>query len=156
MATKNQISFIHVIKSKMALPDDDYRSLLAQFDNATSSKDLCVTDAIEFTELMLKMAHQKGVEIEDRSVALVKKSDIIAHLQSLGSRPGMATQKQLVMIVMMWWNKSRMTTDKERFSALNHLLRNKFAIERIEWVPIELVRKIVAQISSIKGESDHG
>jgi hypothetical protein len=152
MATKKQITYIHVLKSKACIADDDYRVMLSSF-GCSSSKDanFGINEANELIDILIRHAQQKGVLIADNRDTLVSKYDIITHLQSLGARDGMATRAQLVKIVMMWWEVSKMQTDKARFDALNHLLKNKFGIDRIEWIPIELVRKIITLISSIKG-----
>lgn len=136
--TKDQVKIIHVLISKMKMPDEHYRDMLASY-KANSCKDLSFEQATEFTRSLVILAEKKGVYVKREP-----------EFNNLGPRNDMAYPSQLRKIKAMWSAVSRMETSKQKADALNSFLKNKFKIDRIEWLPREMVGKVIKSISSIK------
>jgi|GEM_PF-1778546 len=154
MATKNQIKFIHVLKAKIGLPDEHYRDILGAFGVTSSASQLfSMESANEMIDALIRMAREKGIEIENTShvqndIEVLK--HIYSSLKEKGSRYGYATYGQMCKILKMWWEVSRMKTSLTKFNALNQFLLNKWGINRLEWLPIEYVGKVIKTIGSMK------
>lgn len=139
LVNKDQIKIIHVLKSKLQLCDDDYRSMLSGYRNARSSTDLSFSEAKDFIQLLVDMADKKGIPTPMPAKAK-------AH-------NGYAYPAQLYKIKMLWFSKSYMPTDKKKEKALNNFLSNKFKISRIEWLPRDMVGKVIKAIECIKDKA---
>jgi hypothetical protein len=135
---KDQIKIIHTLTSKMKLPDEHYRDMLASY-KVNSSKDLSFEQAVKFIQSLVKVAEKKGVYVKKQP-----------EFSNLGDRNDYAYPAQLRKIKAMWSAVSRMETSKQKADALNSFLKNKFKIERIEWLPREMVGRVIKSISSIK------
>lgn len=57
----NHTAAIHVLKSKLQLSDDDYRALLKNLTNKTSSKDLSEKERQAVRDHMQQLAERSGV-----------------------------------------------------------------------------------------------
>ncbi|MEO8121680.1 MAG: regulatory protein GemA [Rhodoferax sp.] len=57
----NHISAIHVLKSKLALMDDDYRALIRTLTGKTSSKDMTQAEQQQVRDHMQRLAERMGV-----------------------------------------------------------------------------------------------
>lgn len=57
----NHIAAIHVLKSKLALSDDDYRALLKNLTQKNSSKDLTDKERQAVRDHMQQLAERAGV-----------------------------------------------------------------------------------------------
>lgn len=129
---KDQIKIIHTLKSKLGIEDGDYRLMLAGY-NVQSSTRLSFNQAVEFTNTLAIIAEQKGVYTKKKP-----------------SRNDYAYPAQIYKIRMLWASKSFMNTEEAKEKALNKFLANKFKISRIEWLPREMVGKVIKSIESIK------
>lgn len=157
MANPHQIKFIHVLVGKLALPDDHYRDILSAYGVSSSTDEaFSVAMASEMIDGMLKMAHDRGIDMDMHPLAYAtfKKSDVFDRLRKHGSRKGYATYGQLCKIVMLWWDVSEMTTDIGRWTALNKFVGNKWQIDSVEWLPIELVGRVIKTLEAMKGKTD--
>jgi len=130
MSTPHQIKIIHVMKSKVGLSEDDYRTMLEGF-GVTTSKDL--SDALA-QELIKKI---ECVGIASGTWNTRKK-----RWDELDERPGMATPKQLRHLEGLWVSVSRQPTLREKQKSFNVFLKNRFDIECIKWIPENMVHKI--------------
>jgi hypothetical protein len=135
---KAQIKIIHVLISKMHIPDEHYRDMLSSY-RVDSSKELSFEQATEFVNSLAKMAEKKGVYVKHEPA-----------FSNLGSRNDMAYPGQLRKIKALWFEKSRMQSSDDKLKALNSFLKNKFKIDRIEWLPRNMVGKVIKSIESIK------
>ena len=61
MNANNHIAAIHVLKSKLQLSDDDYRALLKNLTQKTSSKDLTDKERQAVRDHMQQLAERAGV-----------------------------------------------------------------------------------------------
>lgn len=154
-ATPAQIKFIHVLKGKINLPDEHYRDMLAAY-NVSSSTDLAFDsqEANDLIDSLIKLAHDRGIDIV--SGPTFKKSDAFDYIRNLGSRRGYATYGQLCKIIYLWWDVSVMTTDIGKWEALRTFIKNKWSLDRIEWLPIELVSKVIRTIEAMKSQKTTG
>jgi hypothetical protein len=148
MATPAQIKFIHVLIGKLSLPDEHYRDMLSAY-NVSSSTALTMEGANELIDGLIKLAADRGIDVITPAAASFKKSDAFSYVEKLGSRRGYATSGQLKKIIMLWWQASCMKTDAGKWEALRTFIRNKWEIERFEWLPIELVGKIIKTIEAM-------
>lgn len=139
MATKDQVVIIHVLKSKAKMSDEDYRSLLSGYQ-ARSSKDLDVEQAADLVERLKRLAP------EQEQAPGPKRFD------NIGKRHGWATPKQLRMIEAMWMDVSRAGDREAKVKAFGTFLGNRFGISRMEWVPVELVGKVVKTLCAMKAQ----
>lgn len=138
--TPDQIKRIHALKSRLAIPDAAYRSMLRDY-RVYSSKQLTVTDAAQFIWFLQQNAERLGKW--DRPG---RKYDHLA------GRKGMATPKQLRMIEAMWADVTRATTQAERDASLKSFLA-RFQVNGMECVEFFHVHKIVAALEMMKGAS---
>ncbi|HSV43254.1 MAG TPA: phage protein GemA/Gp16 family protein [Candidatus Bathyarchaeia archaeon] len=151
MATTAQIKFIHVLIGKLQLLDDHYRDMLAAYNVSSSAAEgFTVVMANELIDCLIKMANERGVDVVSLNAACFKKADVFAYLNNLGSRPGYATYGQLCKIVYLWWEVSVQKTDIGKWEALRTFIKNKWEIDRIEWMPIELVSKVIKTIEAMQ------
>lgn len=139
--SKDQIKIIHTLISKIPVSDEDYRAMLGGY-SVSSSKDLSFEDAKEFVDILSKIAEKKGV--------YVKNGGGKARFSSMGNRDERAYPAQMRKIEAMWSDVSYMTTAEDKRSALNSFLSRRFGIDRIEWLPRNMVGKVIKSISSIK------
>ena len=144
MINKRQIAIIHTLISKMQIPDDYYRDMLAAF-GVSSSKNLSYHHATEFITQLVKKSQGKGVYNPTPNPD--------PRFNARGNRHGEAYPAQLRKIEAMWCEVSRMQTIEEKRAALNSFLKNKWNIERIEWLPKNLVGRVIKTIASMKGPS---
>jgi hypothetical protein len=141
--TKDQIKIIHTLIHKMKLSDDDYRAMLSGY-GALSCKNLTFENAVYFISTLAKMAEQNGVYTKPQQHQPQRKYD------KLGARNDYAYPAQLRKISYEWSQVSRMSTQADREKALSSFVKNKFGIDRIEWLPRNMVGKVLKSIQSIK------
>lgn len=142
MPTPGQKAIIHTLVSKLKITDEDYRSMLDSF-GVKSSKDLTFAKATELIKVLVKMADGKDVYMP---------SGQPKRFQNLKNRDNdMARPEQLRMIEAMWCEVSYMTTLEEKREALKKFLKNKWKIDRLEWLPRSYVCRVVKTIQAMKG-----
>lgn len=130
-ATSAQKAMIHALKSKLSLPDEHYRDMLSAY-NVGSSKDLTFTQAKEFIiQILTGKCRNSGIPTKSPQAR------------------DMISSSQIAMIRGMWSQVSRQTTDSARRNALDELIRRKYGISRLEWVPFETVHRLVKTLTSM-------
>ena len=149
MATKNQLSRIHILKNKLGLADDVYRGMIAtMFSGRASSKALNGLEAAKLAQHMAKLAG----EPKRRDTRFESYESKWA---ALGTRPGMASPAQLAMIECIWdsleatfWNKDG---NGDRDKALNGFIKKRFeSVERLRFLARDEAYKITEALKSIQ------
>ena len=126
MAVSNKkLGLIHVAKHQLHMSDEVYRALLQNSAGVDSAKYL---DGAGFEQVM------------DRFEALGFKSE--RKKRDFGHRPGMATPKQLELIVSMW----KQYANKPNEKALNHWLENKFKVSNIRFMNSAVAGKAITAL----------
>ncbi len=143
---KNQIKIIHVLAKKLGIDRDIYEAMLGEF-GATSCKDLTFIEATEFIRRLNDKAEAAGVQ-EPRRKPYTHRD--YKRFNEFAGRPGYASPAQLRKIEAMWMGVSYQKTPKEKRAALNHFLRNKYGISRLEWITVSDVAKIIRTIAAMK------
>lgn len=141
MASRKQITIIHVLKSKLDIDDESYREMLASF-NVTSSKLLTSTKATEFIQMLVKQV--------DQSLGFT--GDQLPY-DNLGERPGFASPKQLRMLAAMWSEVSRQPTAEQKRNAFRKFLQNRFGVSHEAWLQKHLVERVKRALDAMKGDA---
>jgi len=140
MATYPQIKIIHALKGRLGLDDATYRALLEGY-GVESSKLLSVERARDLIDRLTAQAVATGVWDD-------------GHTQSVPREHGYgkryATPRQVAKIEAMWKDVSRATNYDDRKKALRSFIDNHFHIARIEWLPFEVVPKIIRTLESMR------
>jgi hypothetical protein len=129
--TKEQIKIIHVLKSKLGMDDEMYRSMLSGY-GVKSSKDMRFEQA---RDLIRKL----------RGDSPSKK-----RFEDVGTRPGWAYPGQLRKIEAIWSEVSRAEGDEAKRKALNTFLGHHFGVASMEWLPVETVPKVLRALFAMK------
>lgn len=132
--TKAQVKAIHAAKSALRMDDDTYRLMLSEYGVGTSLR----LDMYQAADLLTRMSGNS-----QRRNAPQQSSD----------RPGMATGKQLGLIVYKWDLVSR-APESERRKALDTFLGNHFGISRLEWLPRSMVGKVIKTMESMAPKTE--
>lgn len=140
MPTKDQIVLIHVLKSKLKLPDEHYRDMLAAF-KVCSSKDLSDLAAREFIDTL-----KARLPAEERQSTRHSR---------LGNRDARAFPQQLRLIEALWATVSRQPTLSAKQEALNTFLARRFGVSRIEWLPRRQVGKVVFTLKRMQHQEEN-
>jgi|GEM_PF-2046900 len=137
---------IHALVARIGMDDGDYRAMLWDRFHANSSKDL---DARQSQELVASL-HQL-LPADER--AQHPRPQIAAgarqRFEHLGDRDDMATPAQLRMLEASFVQRSRAETLPEKQAAFRAWLRNRFSLDRIEWIPRDQVGKILRATQGI-------
>ena len=139
MITPEQVKLIHVYKSKLKMPDEDYRERVRFLHgSSTTCKDLTCNQAAELLREMEFIAYMQGDEfVPGRKY------------EELGQREDMATPKQLRMIEALWKDVSHYKHSAERARALRAFLK-RFGVSDMRFISQPSVRAIVAAMKSMK------
>lgn len=126
---KNQIQIIHVLKAKLNMSDEDYRSML--FDNyqKKSSTRLSFDQA---NNLIRGMKRQAGDPVEQPYRFKPKNVNLPTN------RPGMASGKQIGMLLGIWSEVS-VLPEKDQRDALDKFLINRFGIGGLRMLSQKMV-----------------
>lgn len=130
------------MKSKVGLNEDDYRAMLDGF-GVNTSKDLSDAHALELIK-----------KIECMGIASGTWNTRKKRWDDLDGRPGMATPKQLRHLEGLWVSVSRQPTLREKQKSFNVFLKNRFGIERIQWIPGNMVHKIKRALKTMRRYDD--
>ena len=125
MATRKQIQIIHIAKQQLGLDDEIYRNILAQY-GATSSKELSSAQALR----LIKYFQEAGFRIRVKY------------------REGMITPKQISYLKYLW--RSNPKVRNKSVEALEKYVKRIIKIDRLEWIPIDRVHKVIKAIENIK------
>lgn len=123
--SNTKLGLIHVAKHQLHMSDEAYRALLQNSAGVNSAKCL---DGAGFEQLM------------DRFEALGFKSE--RKKRNFGHRPGMATPKQLELIVRMW----KQYANEQNEKALNHWLESKFKVSNIRFMNSAVAGKAIVAL----------
>jgi hypothetical protein len=151
MCSNSHKAKIHILIGELHIPEDHYRDMLAAF-GVSSSADEKFTDALanELISALVKMQNDKGrAQISSDEITL---DNIIKGFYRSAPRRGYATPGQMCKIVHLWWSVSTQKTDAEKQAALNHFLGNHWSVDRLEWLPIEFVGKVIKTLLVMKGQ----
>lgn len=137
---KNQIQIIHVLKSKLNISDDDYRSML--FDNykQRSSTRLTFDQATKLIQGLKRLAGDLNNS---------PWRDVRQHISS--DRPGMATTKQIGMLLGIWSEVS-VLPPKDQRNAFEKFLINRFGIGGLRMLSKELVGQVRHALIAMKNK----
>jgi len=144
MIIKSQIIMIKMLQKKLELSDDEYKAILSGF-GVDSCKDLSFSDAKILVDKLQAEAIAKGIWNQ-------RKPKILKRFENLGKRKGMASPAQLRMIESMWCGVSTQPTLEDKQAAFHIFLRNRFKIERIEWLPSNMIGRVVTTIKAMQGQ----
>lgn len=137
---------IHTLVSRVGLCDEDYRAMLWDRYQASSSKDLTRNQ----TNDLVAALHELLTDEERRANPLPQiAADVRKRFERLGDREGMATPAQLRMLEASWVQRSRAEDLAAKQAAFRAWLRDRFHIERIEWVPRDQVGRILRAIQAV-------
>lgn len=144
MADKQQIKMIHILKSKLALSDNEYRDHVAQCNErgVTSSKDMTHGEAQNLLWRLSSMANGKGIRWTNWQGR--KKYNDFA------GRDDRATPLQMRKIEAMWKDVSYMTTDEDRATAFRKFIEKRFHVSDIRFITQEMVHKIIKTLQAMK------
>lgn len=136
---KNQIKLIHIAKSKLKLSDDHYRDILSGF-GVKSSKELTLQQAAEMIKIFQKLGFKLVTKAKDKN------------FNELGFRSDnkgkmWATPRQLRMLEAMWMTSPQVKI-KSR-AALESFCYRIARVQKMEWIPIWAVEKIVKAIQEL-------
>ena len=137
-----QIQLIKTIISKLAIPDDIYREILANNYSVTSCKDLTQAQAKEFINFLKREANNAGLNFPQQSFNKHKHNN-------LAGRDNMATPKQLRKIEAMWLDYTNDTDEEGRTKRLNAFLFKKFKVSHIKFLTKDTVSKVIYCLGKI-------
>jgi hypothetical protein len=143
--SKDQIMLLHVLKTKLRMSEDEYRSALQAY-GAYSSTELSEADATKLVRSFTDRAIAAGVWKKPR------KRSRREGLKDFGRpHPGelMATSKQINMLDAMWRQVSRAKTDEERRIAFDRFIHRRFHRGGVMMIERELVPNIVTALKAM-------
>lgn len=144
MITKDQIKKIHILKNKLGLSDEEYGAALEGY-GATTSKELSYEDAQDF---ILKLEKLLPPELKKmRRDNIRRKYDELGIRYNEKLKEHYATPRQLRMIEAMWMTSRRVHNKTE--AAFFSFVKRITGKERLEWLLISDIRKIVKAIKSL-------
>ncbi|MEI7606696.1 MAG: regulatory protein GemA [Rhodospirillaceae bacterium] len=136
MIDNKKIALIRVAKSQLGLNDDDYRAVLKRCGNVDSSKDLDLTGF----KAVMSYFEQCGFKSTSKK-------------RNFGNRPGMATEKQVVLIRKLWGDFTGGTgTDV----TLGKWLDRTFKVSSIRFVNAETARKAIGALTAMARKTTAG
>ena len=139
------IKKIHTIKSRLALPDDEYRAMLSSF-GVESSTLLNESDALAFIS---KLESMLICDKQSAPKALQSK-----RWDSLGLRENMATPSQIRHLEGLFVKVSRQTSLAQKQAAFLVFLKNRFGIERIQWLERSMVAKVKRALVAMESNEE--
>lgn len=129
---RKQLALIHVARGKLKLPDDIYRTALAQVAGVTSSADL---DQDGFTAMM-GLFEYMGFR------------PTVAQGANFGARQGMASFAQIELIRALWSEYTRGVYDGE--AQLNKWLKRCFKVSSLRFLTDTVARKAITALKAMK------
>jgi hypothetical protein len=103
-----------------------------------------MNQAIEFIQTLERLAEKAGVWEKK-----VPQESRPSHI----NRPGYANWNQIKKIHALWNQVSRQPDAKSKKAALNTFINKHFKIQFIEWLPIELVGKVIKTLEVMKKQA---
>jgi hypothetical protein len=145
------IKLVHILKAKLHMDDDAYRSLLTRYRvdgvarEAVSSTELCDADLQDLVDHLTRVAKRAGLWKTQRSRSRAE----------FGGKPRsrlMASDAQIDMLDAMWSQVTRTTEPVMRRKAFDRFIHNRFHRGGIRMVEAELVHKIVNALEAMGAE----
>lgn len=130
-----QMKLIHIPKRDLQLEEETYRRIISEVggSGSGSAKDLTDRGAKRVLD------HFRGLGWIPSKLG----GQTLPGLK--GQRVGMATQKQLAMLLRLWNDAARMPTE----AAFNHFLKNRFGVSHYRFLPIYKVSGVKAALDSM-------
>lgn len=137
---------IHALLARLTISDADYRVMLWDRFHASSSKDLTAAQAQELVATLhsLLPADQRQQHPRPQAAAGAR-----VRFANFDGREGMATGKQMRMLEASFVQRSRAETLAAKQAAFVEFVRNRFRIQRLEWIAQKHVGQILRAIQSI-------
>lgn len=128
-----QIKKIKVLQRRLGLDDDAYREMLWGIARVKSCKDL------SGPKIDLVITHLERCAGQSR--------DPGGGGQAAGG-PRMATVNQIRMIRQLW---ARVSRARDKWPALRVFLKNRFGVERLEWLRFQQVGNVIEGLKKMQG-----
>jgi hypothetical protein len=137
---------IHALLSRLNMRDEDYRTMLWDRYEATSSKNLTSRQANDLVAALHELlpAEERQAHPQPQIAPGTRR-----RFDRLGDRDRMASPRQLRMLEASWVQRSRAEDLSAKQEAFREFLRNRFRIERIEWIPSDQVGRILRAIQAV-------
>lgn len=143
--TKGQIAKLHILKQQLRLSEEEYGAALESF-GVSSSKDLTYEQAAYLIKKLNELL-PKELRNESQHKNIIKKYDELGIRYNEQLKEHYATPKQLRMIEAMWMTSPRVEHKTEE--ALLKFIKRITNKDRMEWLLISDIRKIVKAIQSL-------
>lgn len=133
---------IHWIKRQAGMSEEEYRTMLASY-GVESSKELSYWEGVDLIKKMEGLVKNK-----------IRHKDNLNRYEELGIRwdevrgEYMATPKQLRMIEAMWCTHP--LVDQKNEEALRKFVKRITGVDRLEWLYMSDIKKVVNAIKSLK------
>lgn len=129
------MKLIHIAKRDLKLVDEDYRRIIREVGGSASgsAKDLTDRGANRVLDHFKALGWLPS-RLGGQSLPGLK-----------GQRVGMATQKQLALLLSLWSDAARTPTE----AAFNHFLQSRFGISHFRFLPIHKVSGVKAALDSM-------
>lgn len=130
-----QMKLIHIAKRDLQLDEETYRGIIREVGGSASgsAKDLTDRGANRVLD------HFRGLGWVPSKLG----GQTLPGLK--GQRVGMATQKQLALLLRLWNDAARTPTE----AAFNHFLKNRFGVSHYRFLPINKVSGVKAALDSM-------
>lgn len=139
--TPGQIKKLHALKRALGFDDDTYRAVLERY-GAASSKDLNGQAMTRCLDHLESQAAQAGVW-QIRSMPPKPKR-----------RPGAASEAQVRLVRALWAQVSRQTTDRDRATALDALVKRLTGKPRLTWCGHRDISTLVAALEAMGADRE--
>jgi len=137
MASHNKsMQLIHVAKRNLSLDDETYRDIISNIGGAVSGSARDLNDQ----GVKAVLDHFKSLGWLPSKIGGKKLSGLSSH------RPGMATQKQIRMLLSIWIDAARNPSE----DAFNTFLNNQFQISHYRFLPQSKIPGVKLALESMK------
>lgn len=130
--SKAKLGLVHVAKNQLHMSEDAYRTLLRNTAGVDSAKDLGSSD---FERVMARFKSLGFQSLRSK--------------RSFGPRPGMASPKQLDLIMGLW----NQYADNPGENSLNHWLEHRFHISNTRFMNSEVAGKAIVALKRMTSRS---
>ncbi|MEJ5351934.1 MAG: regulatory protein GemA [Melioribacteraceae bacterium] len=145
--TKGQINKLHILKQQLKMTEEEYRTALESY-GVNTSKQLSYEQAADLIRKLIKLLPKELREnFERRGKDKKQKYDELGIRWNEKLREHYATPKQLRMLEAMWMTSDRVQNKTEE--ALRKFIKRITGKERMEWLLISDIRKIIKAINSL-------
>lgn len=144
--TKGQISKLHILKQQLRMSEEEYGAALESY-GVNTSKQLSYEQAADLINKLTKLLPKSmRAELQQQKEKKLKYDELgIRYNEQLNEH--YATPKQLRMIEAMWMTSNRVANKTEE--ALLKFIKRITGKDRMEWLLISDIRKIVKAINSL-------